>query len=153
MQPRRRPRRLHQLGLQVIIRNDALHQRVAEHVAFGVGTRRDVQVKKGHLALRVGHRLPIDEKGRDRDVPRRRSAFLVPGSALMLVLVLASLMVLVLVLVFGLVNAARSRFGVAHAPRFYGGHHPVVVSTASFANDVFQKASLDAHVVAAMVFF
>ena len=149
MQPRRRPRRLHQLGLQEIIRHDALHQGVSEHVAFRVGARREVQVKEGHLAFRVGHRLPIDEKGRDRDVPQQLSIFPVPGSALVLLLAL----VVALPYVFGLWHAAGSGFGVAHAPRSDGGHLPVVVTTASFANDVFQKAFLDAHVVAATVFF
>ena len=62
MQPSCRPRGLHQLGLQSVIRHDALDQRVAERVTFSMSGSGPVKVEEGNLIFRVGHRLCIDEK-------------------------------------------------------------------------------------------
>ena len=63
------PRRFHQLGLQVFIRQDALDKRVAKSVAFGMSSCCPVKVEERHLTFRVGHRLSVDEERCDLHCP------------------------------------------------------------------------------------
>ena len=69
MQPSSSPRRLHELGLQIFIRQNTLDQGVAECVAFGVGCRCPVEMKERHLAFRVAHRFSVDKERRDLHRP------------------------------------------------------------------------------------
>lgn len=122
VQPSRRPRRLGKLGLERVVRCDALDQIVGKDVALGVGPGSPVHVKERQLAFRIGQRLSVDDKRIDLVFPLR-----VPATP------------------------PRSSFRVIHAPRFDGGDYALVHTAAGFARDVLQHATFDVHGVVTLL--